>query len=45
MQWVLIVAALVVAFFIFKFLVKPLFKLALLVGLGLVVWLLLTNLH
>ncbi len=43
MPWLPIIVALVAAFFILKFLVKPLFKLIALLALAGIVWLLLTN--
>ena len=44
MTWVYIAIAVAIAFLIFKFLVKPLFKLVAFAALALVIWLLLTNL-
>ena len=43
MQWVFIAGALVIGYFLFKWLVKPLFKLTLILALAALVWLLLTS--
>jgi hypothetical protein len=43
MSWLVIIVALVAAVVLFKFLVKPLFKVVAILALAFVVWLLLTN--
>lgn len=41
--WIVLLAALAIAYLIFKFLVKPVIKVLAILALAVVVWLLLTN--
>lgn len=43
MFWIIIIAAVCIALLLFKLVVKPLLKLAAILALAIIVWLLLTN--